>query len=262
MKKLSIIIPAHNEERRIERTLLEYGTFFGQLKKEGQMDFEIIVVLNACKDKTFEITEAIKGKIREIFILDLKEAGKGLAIMAGFREAIKPYKKNDLVGFVDADMATRPEEFYRLTEKINDYDGIIASRYMKKSVVNPKPSLRRIIVSRIFNLLIKSLLFMNYKDTQCGAKIFKKKAIIKVLPQLTLSQLAFDVDLLFTLRKNGFKIIEIPTVWGDKEYSTVNFMKSGPKMALSILRLRILNSPFRKLIKVSEEVKDLLKSNE
>jgi glycosyltransferase involved in cell wall biosynthesis len=238
---VSIVIPAHNEERRISKTLDEYGKFFS---KKYKKEFEIVVVLNACSDNTLQIASKFRKKYPQIKILNFEQAGKGFAIIEGFKAA-----KGDLTGFVDADGATSAEEYYKLVGKIDDYDGIIASRYLKGSVVYPKQSMQRIFVSRIFNFMIRALFSMNYKDTQCGAKIFKKAAIKKVLPHLGITKWAFDVDLLYQMKRAGFKIMETPTVWMDKEYSKLNFAKAGPNMALSIIRLRLVYSPFKFVIR-------------
>ncbi|MFA6023178.1 MAG: glycosyltransferase [Candidatus Pacearchaeota archaeon] len=245
---ISIIIPAHNEELRIGPTLEAYGRFFSEKVILGGEKYEIIVVLNACKDKTLEIVKTYSKKYKIIKYLDFKQGGKGFAVIEGFKQALK--NESDTLGFVDADMATSPEAFYDLIKNINSYDGIIASRYIKGSKVKPKPSFARIFVSRIFNALIRILFFMPYRDTQCGAKVFKKNAIKQTINKLSMSQWAFDVELLYCLRKQGFKIKEIPTTWSDKKYSKINFMKAGPKMALSVIRLRLVNSPFKGIVSV------------
>ncbi len=244
--KVSIIIPAYNEEKRIGKTLAFYSSFFNKLKKDKILDYEIIVIINGTTDSTEDIVKSFLKKEKNISYLNLRQGSKGLAVLAGFKNAIK--RKNDLIGFVDADMATPPESFYDLIKNINNYDAIIASRYLPGAIINPKPTLQRIIVSRIFNFLIKSILFLKFKDTQCGAKLFKKKPLEKIINKLTLSNWAFDVDMLYTLNKNGFIIKEMPTRWSDMEYSKINFWKASPWMFLSILRLRILNSPFKKLV--------------
>ena len=247
MNKVSIIIPAHNEEKRIFETLKSYISYFENLKKNKILNYEILVVINASGDKTLEIVKSIKKEGGNLFYLNLKKGGKGYAIIEGFKESLK--KKNNFIGFVDADMATSPKSFYDLIINIGGYDGIIASRYLKGSMVDPKQSFQRILVSRIFNFFIRSILFLPYRDTQCGAKIFTRKSISKILPTLSLSKWAFDVDLVYQLKKNGFSIKEIPTRWSDKEYSKVNFIKVGPMMALGVIRLRILNSPPKKFYK-------------
>jgi len=245
--KVAIVIPAHNEEKRIGKTLEEYGNFFKNLKNQKILDFEIIIVINNTSDKTEIIVKKFCEKNPEIKYLNFKQGGKGFAIIEGFKEALKD-ENNSLIGFVDADIATPPYAFYDLIKNIKNYGGIIASRYVKGAIVKPKQSIRRIIVSRIFNFLVRVLFFMPYKDTQCGAKIFKREVIEKVVDKIGITQWAFDVDLLYKIKKQKFRIKEHPTIWADKEYSKINFMKAGPRMALSIIRLRIVNSKFKDMI--------------
>jgi len=245
--KICIIIPAYNEEKRIGGTLEKYCKFFGEKKSKKALDFEILVVINNTYDRTEYIVKSHQKKCRELKYLNLKQGGKGFAVIQGFKEALK--KGFDILGFVDADMATSPNAFYDLITNIKSYDGAIASRYISGARVYPKPTWQRIIASRIFNTLIRSLLFLPYKDTQCGAKIFKKDALKKCINNLTLSQWAFDVDMLYQLKKMGYKIKEVPTIWSDKKYSKVNLKKAGWSMFLAIIRLRILNSPLKKLVK-------------
>lgn len=249
--KIAIVIPAYNEEKRIGPTLDAYSAYFDMLVKKKELDYEILVVINNTRDKTENIVRQKEKKNKHISHINLVQGGKGLAVIEGFRDALK--RKNDLIGFVDADMATPPSAFHFLIKNIDGLDGVIASRYIKGSIVNPKPTFARIFVSRIFNAFIRAILLMPYRDTQCGAKLFKREAICRVLPQLAHSQWDFDVDLLFTLRKLGFIIKEVPTIWSDKKYSKINFIKAGPFMALGVLRLRFLNSPFYGLVRIYDK---------
>ncbi len=240
---ISIVIPAHNEEKRIEKTLIEYYRF---LKKKDK--FEIIVVANACKDKTVEIARVFGKDKKEIVVLNFIQGGKGFAISEGFKEALKK-KENDLIGFVDADMSTSPKDFYDLALNIKNYDGIIASRYIKGAKVFPKQNLNRIIISRLGNLVINSLFFLGFKDTQCGAKLFKRNAIEKTHKELKLTQWAFDVNLLFIIKKEGFEVKEFPTVWKDSPGSTLKLKDASVKALLSVIRLRIIYSPFARVLR-------------
>jgi len=255
--KVSIIIPVRNEERRVGKTLEKYGKFFTDLKKKGVLDFEFVTVLNACEDNSFNVIKNAQKKFKEIKILNFKEGGKGFAIMEGFKDSLK--RENDVIGFADADGSTSHEAYYDLIKNINNYDGIIASRYVKGSKVFPKQSFSRIVASRIFNFLIHSLFIMFYKDTQCGAKLFKYEVIKKILPSLTLTRWAFDVNLLYLCKKHGFKIREYPVIWRDEEYSVLNLKKAGLQMFLSIIRLRLLNSPFKFIIKLYDKLPEKLK---
>ncbi len=244
-KMLSIVIPAYNEEKRIGNTLRSYLSFFTELKSKGEVDnFELLVVLNGCKDRTLDVVKDFKNRFNEIRYLNFEESGKGFAIIQGFKDALS--KERELIGFVDADMATKPEHFYDLVKGIGRCDGIIASRGLRDSKV--KTSFLRKLTNRGFNFVVRSLLFFPYKDTQCGAKLFKKHAVEKVINEIGMTQWAFDVDLLYKLRKKGFKIKEASTDWEDKKGTKLNLIRVPILMFLSIIRLRILNSPFKGLI--------------
>src|SRR3989338_5096395 len=252
MKKASIVIPAYNEEKRIGKTLEAYSDYFETLRKEKKLEYEILIVINNTEDRTEEIVKKFVRKNNRIRYLNFKKGGKGFAVMEGFKDALK--RKNNIIGFVDADMATPPEECWKLISSIRDCGGVIASRYIKGAKVFPKQSIQRIIASRIYNALIRTLLMIPYRDTQCGAKMFRRNAIELTLPCMSMSKWAFDIDLLYNIKKRGFKIREIPTIWSDKNYSKINFLEAGPWMALGVIRLRILNSIFRNFIRIYDNL--------
>jgi len=260
MKKLSIVMPAYNEEKRIGRTLEFYSKFFEEKRKTEKFEYEILVVINNTTDKTEEIVKEYSKQNKRIVYLNLIKGGKGYAIIEGFKDALK--RNNELIGFVDADMATLPEDFYNLAVNIGSFDGIIASRYIKGASITPRPTLARLIAKRTFNSLVKSVLLLPFNDTQCGAKIFRRDIIEKVIPSLWLSKWAFDVDFLFSAKKHGFKIKEFPTNWRDKKYSKINFWQAGPWMALAVIRLRMLNSPFKFGVRIYDNFLKLLGNKE
>jgi len=246
--KLSIVIPAHNEEKRIARTLEEYGKFFEAKRKKKEIgNFEIVVVINNTQDRTEEIVRGISKRYGEIRCLNFKQKGKGFAIIEGFKDSLK--SNSDLIGFVDADMATSPEEYYKLFENVNGYEGVIASRWINGSVIKAKQTLLRRVLSRGFNLIVRFMFLMPYEDTQCGAKIFKRKVIEKIVHELYLTQWAFDINLLYLCGKNGFRIREYPTTWQDKTDSKLNVIRTPIQMFAGILRLRLINSFFEPLLK-------------
>ncbi len=235
------------EEKRIKKTLEDYSRFFSEKMKN---DFEILIILNGCRDKTFEIvTEFSKGR-NYIKFKEFKDAiGKGGAIIEGFKMA-----DADLIGFVDADGATNPKTFYQLIEKIRDNDGIIASRWIKGAKIKKKQPFLRRLSSRGFNVLVRLFFGIKIRDTQCGAKLFKKEAVKKVVNELGITQWAFDIDLLYRMKKNEFKIIEIPTEWEDIGGSRLNLKKTIPEMFVSVVRLRLIYSPFRFIVKIYDKL--------
>ncbi len=257
---ISIIIPAHNEQERIRKTLEKYGKFFKEKKESNKIkDFEILVVVNASNDQTIDIVKKYKSELKELRYLNFKKGGKGFAIIEGFRDALK--RDNDLVGFVDADLATSPHSFYDLIKEIKEknYNGAIASRWLKQSIIKTKQPLVRKITSRGFNFLIRSILFLPYKDTQCGAKVFKKNAIKTIINELGITKWAFDIDLLYELKNKGFNIKELPTVWEDKEGSKIDLVKNPIQMFSSIIRLRLIHSPLKFVVRAYDKLPENIK---
>lgn len=237
MQKLSIVIPAHNEEKRIKETLNAYLLFFDDLKQRSLLDYEILVVLNGCIDNTLSVVQEVQSQNSACLLLDLRDSGKGFAIKAGFLNALT--RPNDLIGFVDADMATLPDAFYALVEHMNGFDGVIASRYRADSVIfPPRPWIKRWGSKVFYESLITLLFGMRFADYQCGAKVFTRATIAQVAPQLTVKQWAFDVELLYLCKKNGFKIKEIATTWYDRAGSKLR-ISSGFKMLAELIRVRL-----------------------
>ncbi|MEK6907167.1 MAG: dolichyl-phosphate beta-glucosyltransferase [Nanoarchaeota archaeon] len=251
MVKLSIIIPAYNEEKRIARTLDNYSRFFFKYIK----DYEIIAVLNGCRDNTLWIVKKFSKRNTKIKYLNFEEAiGKGGAILEGFKSA-----KGNLIGFVDADMATPPNTFYDLVRNIHDYDGIIASRWLKGSKINIKQPLLKKIGSRGFNFLVRLLFNLKFKDTQCGAKLFKNYVIKDILKDLKLTRWAFDVNLLYATKRKHYNIKEIPTEWNAVKASHFNLFKAIPEMFLGLIRLRLFYSRFKFIVKAYDKLPEFLK---
>lgn len=241
--KTAIIIPAYNEKDRIGNTLKEYTLFFKDTA-------DIIVVLNGCVDDTLEVVKQYPVKY-----LDFKEKGKGFAIKEGFRYAIE--NNYELIGFTDADMSTSPVSFKSLIDNIEDYDGIIGNRWMKGSV--SKRTLKRKILSKGFNYLIRFLFWFGYADTQAPAKLFKKEALIKIVNNLQVRRWEFDIDLLYNIKKQGLKIKENPIIWEDKAGSKINLFKTPIQMFTGVLRLRLIYSPFKFLVKLYDKIPDKYK---
>lgn len=243
MKKsrLSVIIAAHNEEGRIAKTLEEYAGYF--YREYGQ-DFEIIVIPNGCTDQTLEILNVFRDKFPQTKVKTFqRKIGKGGAIIEGLKLA-----DGDTLLLVDADGATPPTELDKLITELSDNDGAVGSRWLPQSRIVKKQSSARRFASRGFNLLIRALFGLPFADTQCGAKAFRKQAIDGVLDQLETTNFAFDVELLYELKRKGYRIKEVPITWEDIEGSTLNLKRTIPMMFLAVIRLRMLNSPFKFMI--------------
>ncbi|HJZ19256.1 MAG TPA: glycosyltransferase [Candidatus Nanoarchaeia archaeon] len=247
MQKVSMIIPAHNEEKRIGQMLDAYLKYFLDLKRQNVLDFEMIVVLNNCNDGTLDVVK--KRKCKELKILNFKRGGKGFALIEGFKEALK--SDFELIGFVDADMATPPNAFHGLIRHIENADGVIANRWDKRSKIKPEQTIARKITSSGYNMIIRSLFFFPFRDTQCGAKLFRRKVLEKNIYKIVSSDWNFDVALLFCLRKESNAVIKsVPTEWSDKIGSKINIRKTPIRMFMSAIRLRMIHSPIRDFVRI------------
>ncbi len=235
---LRIIVPANNEEVRIARTVREYSEYFGDRAR-------ICVVANGCTDRTVEI---VSGLIESNVNLELIEVpfaiGKGGAVRVGLMSG-----NEEFVGFTDADGSTPPDSFANLYAacQISGTDAVIGSRWVSGSLVVSRQPLLRRIASRAFNAFARVCFGLNFADTQCGCKIFRRTALNAVLPSLELSNFAFDIDLLYALRVAGFSIREIPVVWTDNPGSKVRVARIWLSLAIGLFRLRLRTGPFRAL---------------
>ena len=226
---ISVIVPAYNEEERIQNMLNLYGDYLLSRK----WDCEIVVICDG-HDSTAEIVRRMAEKYTQIKLFEFaSRLGKGGAIIEGFKKS-----KGDVVGFVDADEAVHPYQFEKLLGELKNYDCAIASRRIEGSQILVRQPLKREVVSKIFNMIVNSMFGLNIKDTQCGAKVFKKEVIESVVPELKSTGFEFDVELLWRIKSEGFSIKEVPITWQHTDKSSFSLKKS-PGMFMNLIKRRI-----------------------
>jgi len=235
---LLILIPAYNEERRIEPVLRDYAQFF-QRHYSGR--FRLFVVLNGCTDNTLGVVQKVSADFPEVRALEFRSAiGKGGALIEGLRLA----SLGDLIGYVDADGATPPHAFLELVKKIGGADCVIGSRWLPGAVIHQTQSSKRQFASRVFHLIVQLLFWLGIRDTQCGAKVMKREVVEKIHPYLQIADMAFDINLLVAIKHAGFKILEVPTEWTDQIGSKVTLTRTSFTMLLSVIRVRLIYWPW------------------
>ena len=233
-----LLIPAYNEETRIAPVLEDYAKYF---RHQHSGHFNIVVILNGCKDNTLGVVRTAKKKFPEISFVNIPEpVGKGGALIEGLKLA----PEVDLVGYVDADGATPPAAFDDLIQKCKNTDCVIGSRWLTDSILHQEQTLRRRFASRTFHAIIQFFFWMGIRDTQCGAKVMRREAVEAIHSQLTVADMAFDINLLYALKRSGYKILEVPTEWTDQIGSKVELGRTSFVMLLSVIRLRLYYSPF------------------
>jgi len=239
-----LLIPAYNEEERIGPVLRDYAEYF---RKNYDGEFRTVVVLNGCRDNTLGVVEEVAVEYPEIEPLNFPDPiGKGGALIDGFKKAAEA--KAVLTGYVDADGATPPSAFHELVKQcaVGEADCLIGSRWLPGAVLHQSQTRLRRIFSRGFHTIVGALFWMGIRDTQCPAKVVRREALEKILESLRIADLAFDVNLLFSLKRAGFTVKEVPIEWTDKLGSkvTANLWRTSLVMFLSVVRLRLVHSPF------------------
>lgn len=230
---MHIIIPAYNEEHRIAKMLSDYCTYF------SQFNIHFTVVLNGITDNTLAVVQQQQELYPNTITIIESAKGKGNAIKAGFLHALTIHA--DYIGFVDADGATSPDQYYKLLCELiaQQCDGVIASRYMKDSDLGaPRPLIKRWGRKLFYNRRIEKKLKLYYEDYQCGAKLFKRSVIALIAPNITESGWAIDLDLLYLCKHYDFHIKEIPIRWRDAPGSHLSILSSARDLYYAVDRIK------------------------
>lgn len=224
---LSVVIPAYNEEKRLEKTLREIQHY---LSSSGY-SFEIIVIDDGSKDKTSCIVE----KFNNIILLkNEKNYGKGYSVRRGILKACFDY-----ILFTDADLSTPIKEVEKLLYHLKDnYNIAIGSRALKESKIISPPKKTREKAGKLFNVLVRWLLLPGIYDTQCGFKCFKKEAAKDIFSRAKICGFSFDVEALYLAKKLGYNIKEVPVIWENSLPSKVNILKHPLQMILELVKIK------------------------
>jgi len=226
---LSIIIPAFNEEHRLPSTLEQALSFL----RQQAYSFEILVVENGSRDRTYQIAHQYASLYPEIRVVSESTRGKGLAVRRGMQEAFGEYRF-----MCDADFSMPVEEITRfLPPKLIEFDIAIASREAQKAVRYNEP-LYRHLGGRMINLVIRKLALSGLHDTQCGFKCFHRSVSDDLFQYQTLTGWSFDIEVLYIARMRGYRIVEIPIPWYFNPESKLNVIKDAFQMGIDILKIR------------------------
>ena len=237
-----IVIPVYNEERRIVPTLDDY------LKTVAKRYVGThLLAVSDSTDRTDDIISTYSSRHREVILLrNGEKKGKGFAIFNGFKYACRKARRGSIIGFVDADDAVDGNEIVKMVEGIGvgRLDGIVASRYAKGSVNVGKVGISRWIASRAYNRLVRALFGLKFSDTQCGAKFFRKEALEKVLPNISLFDVSIDLNLLYELKRSGASIGEMSIRYVNKSDSSMKVVLPlrSAQMLMVAISFRIMRS--------------------
>lgn len=229
--RLSLIIPAYNEEQRLKESLppvLEY-------LQAQPYSWELLVVDDGSKDGTSQLVRELAGGRTNVRVLrNEPNRGKGYSIRRGMLEACGDYRL-----FSDADFSTPIDEVEKFWAAVEEgYDVVIGSRGLAESQLLVRQNILRETMGRIFNFLVQTLLIPGIYDTQCGFKMFSAKAAESVFPRQTLDGFSFDVEILYLALQHGFRIKEVPIRWINSPATKVSPLRDATKMFIDLLKIR------------------------
>ena len=232
MAHLSVVVPAYNEEQRLPRTLNRLHEYY----EAQDYSYDVIIVSDGSRDGTNEIVTAfVKEHPKFQLIAYSPNRGKGNAVRTGILAA-----QGDLILFCDADLATPQEETEKLLPHMKaGADIAIGSRPLKDSQLDKHQPLYREMFGRLSNKIIQLLAVKGIKDTQCGFKLFTKKAAQDIFSRCKLNEFGFDFECLMVARDLGYRIDEVPIRWLDQEGSKVVLMRDGPRALRDLLKIRL-----------------------
>lgn len=229
---LSIVVPAYNEEKKINSTFSRLERFF------SQKDYivEYVFVEDGSSDATLEILknmEKAKPGIVKILVNE-KNMGKGYSIKRGMLAS-----SGDYVLFMDVDMATPLQTFTEFEKYLGDYDIVMGSRWcLEANIRIPQPFIRK-CMGHVFYALVKTLYLKNVTDTNCGFKCYRKNVANDIFSRQMLRGWGFDVEILYIAQKRGYRIKEVPVVWAHGRGSKVNLLKVPFLTLAELIRIKI-----------------------
>jgi len=227
---VDVVIPVLNEAHVLQKSV---ETVIGFLKSSLRCRWRVVIVDNGSTDGTDSVAKALVAAYPQTQLVRLHQRGRGRALRHAWLQS-----RADIVCYMDVDLSTRLEHIPDLLNAIacGGYDLATGSRLMRES--RTTRSLKREIISRIYNILVKAVLFTRFSDAQCGFKALSRKTVEAIVPQIEDQSWFFDTELLVLAEKQGYRIKDIPIVWVEDDDSRVKIFRTGWDDIKGVLRLR------------------------
>ena len=236
MTAVDIILPVYNEEAGLPKSVETLHNFLSQQMSSYQ--WRIVIADNGSTDNTLAVARELSEKYPEVTNVHLDQKGRGRALYRTWTES-----DADIISYMDVDLSTRLESFPSLVRAIeNGYDIAIGSRLIRGAWVESR-TLKREVISRCYNLLIKLMFRTRFSDAQCGFKAVSRRAAKELVPLVKDKTWFFDSELLIIAEKNGYRIKDVPAHWVDDPDTRVNIVNTVYGDIKGLLRLRLGGIP-------------------
>ena len=229
--KLSVVVPCYNEEQRLPRTIELIERY---LDARGE-PYELILVDDGSADETRKVMDEAAALHPGVKIVALpKNRGKGRALAEGVQVS-----RGETVLVTDADLSTPIDELPKLEAALAKGAGVaIGSRAVRGSRVELAQPIYRVLMGKVFNLIVQAVLLPGIWDTQCGFKLFRGDIARDVFAGLTTDGFGYDPEVLYLAKKKGMRIAEVPVVWRNSAPTKVSAVRSSLDMFRHVLRVR------------------------
>lgn len=236
---VEVVIPVYNEERVLAASVRRLHAY---LADTFPYPFRITIADNASTDGTWRAARELMARLEHVHAvhLDLKGRGRALRHVWGTSDA-------DVVAYMDVDLSTDLDAFLPLVAPLisGHSDLAIGSRLTRGSAVVRGP--RREVISRCYNLLLRTTLAARFSDAQCGFKAARTEIVQALLPSVEDEEWFFDTELLLLAERNGLRIHEVPVDWVDDPDSRVDVVRTARDDLRGMARVarRMLTGAFR-----------------
>jgi glycosyltransferase involved in cell wall biosynthesis len=227
---VDVVIPVLNEAHVLEQSVGTVRQFLGQCLTHR---WRVVIVDNGSTDGTDRVAARLKMQFADVEFLQLPQRGRGRALRYAWMQS-----KADVVSYMDVDLSTSLQHLPQLIDAIihEGYDIALGSRLLEGS--QTRRSIRREVISRCYNIFLKSVLFTSFSDAQCGFKAVSRKVADHIVPQIEDQTWFFDTELLVLAEKQGYRIKDIPVVWNEDDDSRVKIVSTAWDDIKGVLRLR------------------------
>lgn len=216
-KKADIVIPIYNEELELRDSMLKLHKFVRTNLRDYQVN--IIIADNASTDRSLEIARKLSFRYKDISFVHLNQKGRGRAVKKAWQKS-----RADFCVYMDVDLSTDLKSLKPLLQSLEKGNDIaIGSRLLPQSKVSLRP-IKREILSRVYNIMIKLAFQIKFSDAQCGFKAVTGKTVRTLIPRILDNAWFFDSELLIVGEKMGYQISEVPVNWVDNPGSTVRVL--------------------------------------
>ena len=230
---VDVVIPVLNEAHVLERSVATVRKYLAE--KMAGYRWRVVIVDNGSKDGTDDVGRKLAAQHSDVLFLHLDQRGRGRALRHAWMQS-----QADIVSYMDVDLSTNLDHLPEAVRALLDdgCDIAIGSRLMRGS--RTKRSFKREVISRLYNIFLKGVLWTRFSDAQCGFKVVTREVVEKIVPQIKDQSWFFDTEMLVLAEKQGYRIRDIPVIWNEDDDSRVKIISTAWEDIKGVFRLRRL----------------------